>query len=99
MDFKATKPQTLKEFFKPAARTDQSFWFRCKDRLKDESALHQCVIAFASDYHLLGTVLLAHGSNWVSKDGGVAVMASLDHSVWFHSPSRGDEWMLYVCES
>ncbi|KAG0285153.1 Acyl-CoA thioesterase 8, partial [Dissophora globulifera] len=99
MDFKATEPQTLKEFFKPPASTQQSFWFRCKSQLGDESALHQCVIAFASDYHLPLTVLLAHGSNWVSKEGGVAMMASLDHSVWFHSSARGDEWMLYVCES
>ena len=30
---------------------------------------------------------------------GSCLLASLDHSMWFHSPFRADEWMLYECES
>lgn len=29
----------------------------------------------------------------------LAVVASLDHSMWFHSPFKTDEWLLYVLES
>uniref|UniRef100_A0A6I8RWI9 Acyl-CoA thioesterase 8 n=1 Tax=Xenopus tropicalis TaxID=8364 RepID=A0A6I8RWI9_XENTR len=46
---------------------------------------------------------------WVRAQGVIALlpylqyrmqfMASLDHSMWFHSPFRADEWMLYECES
>jgi acyl-CoA thioesterase-2 len=27
------------------------------------------------------------------------MMASLDHSLWFHRPFRADEWLLYVMDS
>ncbi|KAG0338405.1 Acyl-CoA thioesterase 8 [Podila horticola] len=41
---------------------------------------------------------------WIKCKGDLAspqitMMASLDHSMWFHCPFRADEWMLYVCET
>ena len=27
------------------------------------------------------------------------MMASLDHTIWFHSAFRADEWLLYVLDS
>jgi hypothetical protein len=30
---------------------------------------------------------------------GVRMIASLDHSMWFHRPFRADEWLLYEMES
>jgi acyl-CoA thioesterase-2 len=27
------------------------------------------------------------------------MVASLDHSIWFHRPFRVDDWLLYVSES
>ena len=29
----------------------------------------------------------------------IGVIASLDHSMWFHSPFRADEWLLYYLYS
>jgi len=78
------------------------FWIKCKGTLGDALALHQCVVAYGSDHNLLNTVPLAHGSTWYSRRGPnpkIAMMASLDHSMWFHCPFRADEWMLYVCET
>ena len=58
-------------------------------------ALHQCVAAYASDFSLLGTALLPHGS----PNPNIAMMASIDHSMWFHHPFRADDWLLYEIES
>ncbi|KAF9564338.1 hypothetical protein EC968_004578 [Mortierella alpina] len=102
LDFKDTARQTIKDMVHPSVRTEQAFWIRCKDSLGDALALHQCVVAYGSDHNLLTTAPLAHGSTWFSdssKHPKIRMMASLDHSMWFHCPFRADEWMLYVCES
>ncbi|KAF9191172.1 Acyl-CoA thioesterase 8 [Haplosporangium sp. Z 11] len=103
LDFKDTRRQSIKEFTNPTTRTEQMFWIKCKGTLGDALALHQCVVAYGSDHNLLNTVPLAHGSTWFSRSRGaspkITMMASLDHSMWFHCPFRADEWMLYVCES
>ncbi|KAG0357719.1 Acyl-CoA thioesterase 8 [Gamsiella multidivaricata] len=102
LDFKDTRTHSLKDITNPPKRTEQTFWIKCKGKLGDALALHQCVVAYGSDHNLLGTVPLAHGATWFSRLGPnprITMMASLDHSMWFHSPFRADEWMLYVCES
>lgn len=62
---------------------------------KEYQTLHRCVVAYASDFMLLGTALLPHGGHWYNPR--VKMTVSLDHSMWFHAPFRADEWMLYVC--
>ncbi|KAF9159055.1 Acyl-CoA thioesterase 8 [Mortierella sp. AD011] len=102
MDFKDTRKRTLREVFVPPKRTEQMFWMKCKGKLGDVLAFHQCVVAYGSDHNLLGTVPLAHGASWYSRDPStprITMMASLDHSMWFHCPFRADEWLLYVCET
>jgi len=74
----------------------QRVWLRADGRLPDDPLLHACVVAYASDMTLLDSVLLPHGVSW---DDGVAMMASLDHVMWFHRPFRADEWLLYDQES
>ncbi|HEX6040785.1 acyl-CoA thioesterase II, partial [Longimicrobium sp.] len=56
-------------------------WFRAEGTMPDELILHQAVLAYASDYGLLGTALLPHGLSFMMR--GVQA-ASLDHAVWFH---------------
>ncbi len=74
----------------------QIVWFRAVEALPDSPALHQCVLAYASDMTLLDTSLLPHGFNLFTGD---LQLASLDHAMWFHRPFRADEWLLYVQES
>ena len=74
----------------------QALWFRAVGPLPDETALHQCVLAYASDMTLLDTALLPHGLTLYT---GTLQTASLDHAMWFHRPFRADEWLLYVQES
>jgi acyl-CoA thioesterase-2 len=74
----------------------QIVWFRAAAPMPDSPALHQCVLAYASDMTLLDTSLLPHGYNLFSSG---LQLASLDHAMWFHRPFRADEWLLYVQES
>jgi acyl-CoA thioesterase-2 len=71
-------------------------WIRAVDTLPDDPALHQNLLAYVSDYELLGSSVLPHGLNFVS---GRLIMASLDHALWFHRECRADRWLLYAIES
>jgi acyl-CoA thioesterase-2 len=71
-------------------------WFRTVAPLPGDPALHRAVIAYASDYTLLGTSALPHGLSWAR---GELVGASLDHALWFHREARADEWLLYATDS
>ena len=75
---------------------DQQVWLRADGKLPDDLALHQCVVAYASDMTLLDTALLPHGVAWSDEH---FMMASLDHAMWFHRPFRADEWLLYQLHS
>ena len=71
-------------------------WFRTNGTLPDRVSLHQYLLAYASDFHLLGTAMQPHGATWLTP--GMQV-ASLDHSMWFHRPFRFDDWLLYSMDS
>ncbi len=71
-------------------------WIRAVDRLPDERTLHQNLLAYVSDYELLGTSTLPHGLPFAS---GTVQMASLDHALWFHRDCRVDDWLLYSMDS
>jgi acyl-CoA thioesterase-2 len=67
-------------------------WVRASGPIPDLQALHQCVLAYASDLTVLAASLVPHdtyiGSPRLST-------ASLDHAMWFHRAFRADEWLLY----
>lgn len=71
-------------------------WFRTVAPLPDDPALHRAVIAYASDFTLLGASALPHGLSWMR---GELVSASLDHAIWFHREARADGWLLYATDS
>lgn len=83
-------------FEKGAHPPRQILWFRAVAKMPDVAALHQCVLAYASDMTLLDTSLLPHGYMLFSNE---MQLASLDHAMWFHRPFRADEWLLYVEDS
>ena len=70
-------------------------WFRATRDLGDDIAINQVLLAYASDYSLLGTAMRPHGASWMS---GVQT-ASLDHILWFHRPTNFSRWHLYVQDS
>jgi acyl-CoA thioesterase II len=71
-------------------------WMRALDRLPDEPAIHQCVLAYASDLMLLDAATIPHGRTLFEP---TIMAASLDHAMWFHRPFRADEWLLYAQDS
>lgn len=88
---------------KPNARAPvQQLWFRAAGRLPDAAdgqpdwALHRCVLAYASDFNLLGTAMFPHGKTWFSLEMNCA---SIDHALWFHRDARVDDWLLYSMDA
>ncbi|MGY6517416.1 MAG: acyl-CoA thioesterase [Lysobacteraceae bacterium] len=74
----------------------QQVWFRLVDRIGEELSQHRTMLAYASDFHLIGTATFPHAISYYQP--GV-VMASLDHALWFHRDFRVDDWLLYSCDS
>ena len=71
-------------------------WIRATGKLPDEPAIHQCVLAYASDMTLLDSALIPHGRTVFEKE---IMGASLDHALWLHRAFRADEWLLYAQDS
>ncbi|MBU6954673.1 acyl-CoA thioesterase II [Hahella sp. HN01] len=71
-------------------------WFRAVRDMPEGVRWHHCVLAYASDFGLLGTSLHPHGVSFFQR--GMQV-ASLDHAVWFHRDFRVDDWLLYAMDS
>jgi acyl-CoA thioesterase-2 len=74
----------------------QNTWVRGRGDLGDDLKRHQTLLAYFSDFALLGTALYPHPySGWSDDIQG----ASLDHAIWFHRPFRADEYLLYCIDS
>jgi acyl-CoA thioesterase II len=71
-------------------------WIRATGSLPSAPAIHECVLAYASDMMLLDAALIQHGRSVFDKD---IMAASLDHALWFHRPFRADQWLLYAQDS
>lgn len=71
-------------------------WLRTGESLPDDPVLHQALLAYVSDYSLLGVAMQPHGLHF--KQPGVQAV-SLDHAMWFHRDFRCDDWLLYDAES
>ena len=84
------------ELKRPKRPPFQHVWFRLIDKIADDEGLHQSLLAYASDFHLLGTATFPHGISYLQPN---VQMASLDHAMWFHRPFRIDDWLLYSCDS
>jgi acyl-CoA thioesterase-2 len=92
-----SRPVDPRNYFEPDKRPPHEMaWIRATGKLPDDLALHQCVLAFASDMSIIGTGMLPHGLGWFDNK---VQMASLDHAMWFHRPFRADDWLLYVQDS
>ncbi len=89
--------EPLDDAVKPSARPPARMaWIRAADKLPDTPSLPRSLLASVSDNAFITTSLLPHGVAWLTP--GMQI-ASLDHVMWFHSPFRVDEWLLYVMDS
>lgn len=74
----------------------RNVWIRATEALGENSLMHRCVLAYASDFNLLTTAMLPHKVSFLQKN---LQLASLDHAMWFHRSFRADEWLLYHVDS
>lgn len=85
------------DFLQPEPRAPRKqVWFRAVDKMNDDQSMHQALLAYASDFGLLGAGMMPHGLSFIDP---TLQAASLDHILWFHHPFRMDEWLLYDMES
>lgn len=90
--------------FRPVERIDptksepaqpyRNVWIRTNEKTEVDLPMQQQLLAYASDYQLLGTAFLPHRGK-IKK----VMSASLDHAIWFHREFRMDDWLLYALDS
>lgn len=86
----------INPFAPPTQEPLRYHWMKAQSRLPDDRLLHQSILAFASDFALMGTAMLPHGVSFMQPN---IQAASLDHAMWFHKDFRVDEWLLYQMDS
>ena len=74
----------------------KQLWFRLHGDYSDDPVMNRVLLAYVSDFHLVGTAMLPHGISWVHTR---LMVASLDHAMWFHREFSLDDWLLYSCDS
>ena len=90
--FEAPFPFDIRELGPSQKRQDGTYestrrcWFRTRDPLPDDPAIHACLLTYFSDMTGASFRPLSLGS-W-----GTHTDASVDHAVWFHRPWRADAW-------
>ena len=91
------RPIYPRDEVKPPKRPPyQQVWLRLIDKVDDSPEFHRALLAYASDFYLLGTTTFPHGISYYQPN---VQMASLDHAMWFHRPFRVDDWLLYSLDS
>lgn len=74
----------------------KDLWFRLHGDYRNDPVMNRALLAYVSDFHLVGTATLPHGISWLRDR---LMVASLDHAMWFHREFRLDDWLLYACDS
>ena len=93
--FEAPFPFDIRELGHTEQRSDGTYlstrrcWFRTREPLPDDPAVHACVLAYFSDMTGAAFRPLSLGV-W-----GTHTDTSLDHALWFHRPWRADAWSLF----
>jgi acyl-CoA thioesterase-2 len=91
------RPVQRRDYLNPKPQEPETqIWIRALGDLGDDICRHQTVLAFMSDFALLGTALLPHPYSGMSDK---IQAASLDHAIWFHRPFRADDYLLYALDS
>ncbi|WP_341241662.1 acyl-CoA thioesterase II [uncultured Nocardioides sp.] len=70
----------------------QQTWLRVNEPLPDDPLLHAAAFTYASDATIMGAALSPQGISIGTRE---VMVASLDHSIWFHRPFRADDWWLF----
>jgi acyl-CoA thioesterase-2 len=79
----------------PPAAARCRLWLRVAgeipELLRTDPLLGCCLLAYVSDWTILDPVQVGIGRTWQQLE----VMASLDHTMWFHRPVDFCDWLLF----
>ena len=91
------RPVTPFDPFEPKPQEPvKHVWFRADGDMPEDPQVHKYLLAYASDFNLITTVLQPHGVSFTQRN---MQMASLDHALWFHGNVRVNDWLLYTMDS
>lgn len=79
-----------------SGRPFRNVWLKSTEKADIGLPMHHQILAYASDFKLLGTAALPHHGK---VDRSSLFFASLDHAIWFHREFRIDDWLLYAMDS
>jgi acyl-CoA thioesterase-2 len=68
-------------------------WVRILEDLPDDSLVQACALTYLSDLTMVSTALAPHTGEVRPED---LMLASIDHAMWFHAPTRADRWLLFA---
>lgn len=71
-------------------------WLRLPAAVGQSPQMQHILLAYASDFGLLGSSLRPHGLNWYQRR---TMTASLDHAMWFHGEIALENWHLYSMDA
>lgn len=73
---------------------ETGYWFKLKEEIHTDQALHARLMAYISDFAFLSSNLRPHAM--IPRDPKLKTVASLDHAMWFHRENfRVDDWVFY----
>jgi len=93
---------TLDLVMPQAVDAQRGFWFKyvwpvpLLQESIEQSLLNQALLAYASDYGFLATVLMPHG---LLTQPNSFFMTSLDHSMWFYNNYDPNKWCFFDCDT
>lgn len=73
-----------------------NMWVRMAAAKGADPALQHILMAYVSDFGLLGSSMRPHGLTFHNP---AAMTASLDHAMWFHAPVQLENWHLYSMDA
>ena len=79
-----------------SGRPYRHVWIKATEKVELSLPIQQQMLAYASDYNLLGTAAIPHLHR---TDYNKLFFASLDHAMYFHRDFRIDDWLLYALDS
>ncbi|MFW8634713.1 acyl-CoA thioesterase [Cribrihabitans pelagius] len=101
-EFTRPRPFEIREVaprdpLEPDAASDVNhMWIRMEAAKGADPKLQHVLMAYASDFGLLGSALRPHGLTFHNPR---QMTASLDHAIWFHAPVQFENWHLYTMDS
>ncbi|MGD9792032.1 MAG: acyl-CoA thioesterase [Acidimicrobiia bacterium] len=90
-DIRLGEPLTI--FGGPNREHPRPQWMRPAHDVAPDPLLHAALLAYASDFFLVDIVFRSHPDEARMPD---YLGTTIDHSIWFHRPSRLDGWFVHT---